>query len=62
MTHTAAQALDILRQEDTPLGISALRTAASEQRNTRGVAIPYIRLVGWVTNGLGAQPNLFKKN
>lgn len=46
MTHTAAQALDTLGQEDTPLDISALRTAASEPRNARSVAIPYIRLVG----------------
>lgn len=76
MTHTAAQALDILGEEDTLLGISALRTAASEPRNLQSVVIPYIyiyvyipyiytyiQLVGWLTNGpSSAQLNLFKKN
>lgn len=46
MTDTAAQALDILGEEDTLLGISALRTAASEPRNLQSVVIPYIRFVG----------------
>lgn len=63
MTHTAAQALDILGEEDTLLGISALRTAASEPRNLQSVVIPYIQFVGWPTNGpSSAQLNFFKKN
>jgi len=63
MTHTAAQALGILGEEDIPLDISAWRTAASEPGNTRSVAMPYTWLVGWVTNRpSSAQINLFKKN